>query len=183
MIDKDTTALDTATLTIGMDLDATDIGFRIRQRFPLLTMWFQVVPNTWSNTNGWLVDPNECIWEGVSCEDRMDTVTGVTQSAVTRLFFNGSGSYVGNIPPDTGLLSNLEHFEIRDTIFDLNGTLLDTMGLLTALTYFDVFNNGLGGALPDTIGQWTALTFFNVYFNFLSGFLPDSIGGTRFHLC
>jgi hypothetical protein len=86
-------------------------------------------------------------------------------------------------PPDIGLLSNLEHLEIkstRDYSIDngryLQGSLPASIGQWTALTYCDVSENGLTGTLPDSIGNWTALTYFDVSLNDgLNGTLPDSI--------
>jgi hypothetical protein len=41
----------------------------------------------------------------------------------------------------------------------LRRTLLDSIGLWTALTSWDVYYNDLTGTIPDTLGQWTALTY------------------------
>jgi hypothetical protein len=185
MIANDT-ELDTATL-IRLDFDALSrsaTGFRIRQRYPLLAMWFQQDDfGTWAVTDNWLEDPNECNWYGISCASQLDTISGENQSAVTRIFFNGTSSYAGAIPLDIVLLSNLQQFVITDTNdFSgsrkyLQGTLPDSVGNWTALTYFDISINGLTGSLPKSIGNWTALTYFEVSYNYgLTGTLPYSIG-------
>jgi hypothetical protein len=147
-------------------------------------MWFQQDDfGTWAVTNNWLEDPNECNWYGISCGNRLDTISGENQSAVIQIFFNGTSSYVGAIPLDIGLLSNLQQFVITGTNdFSgssrkyLQGTLPDSIGNWTDLTYFAVYYNALTGTLPNGIGKWTALTSFNVFYNVLTGTIPSSIG-------
>jgi hypothetical protein len=187
LIYNDTT-LDTTTWT--KDTTASEvvsnsaIGFRIRQRYPLLVMWFQQTSTEqWSDTNGWLVDQSECDWYGIVCDARVDPRSGDSVNAVTQFVLNGTSSYVGGIPSEIGLLSYLQHLEIRDTydngtsVIHIQGTLPVTLGSLTLLTYFSMNGNvGLSGPLPDNIGQWTALNYFNVYNNNVTGTIPESIG-------
>jgi hypothetical protein len=47
--------------------EANEVQFRIRQRYALLTLWFQQGNSRedWDNTRGWLFDPDECNWFGV----------------------------------------------------------------------------------------------------------------------
>jgi hypothetical protein len=126
------------------------VQFRIRQRYALLTLWFQqAFTNTsWTNSTGWLVNANECgnNWYGISCAP-IDL--GGSQNIVTRVDL-GRNNMQGTIPAD--------------------------LGLLTALTYFGVYNNALTGTLPVSIGQWTALTIFFGSSNVLTGTIPTSIG-------
>jgi hypothetical protein len=199
------TALDTAAVISKNDPIAKNaVGFRIRQRYPLLVMWFQQNATTkWDNDAEWLVNPNECYWFGISCKPLYvffdNGFNQGSQNAVTQVTFNLIGSYVGIIPYDIGLLTTMEHFEIKNTLFlnnangrYLQGSLPDSIGQWNDLTYFDVSGNALTGTLPNSIGQWTALTYFNASNNFglaetylpalggtlpgLKGTLPDSIG-------
>jgi hypothetical protein len=196
--------LETAALISEDDpIRKNAIGFRIRQRYALLTMWFQQNATTkWENDAEWLVNPSECHWYGISCkplyveysdhndddyffDDSYGGSYGGSQNVVIRITFNLLGSYVGVIPYDIGLLTTLEHFEIQNTI-DISNTdneryllssLPDSIGQWTALTYFDVSGNALTGTLPNSIGQWTSLTSFDVSYNFaLRGTLPYSVG-------
>jgi hypothetical protein len=190
MIANDTTLETSAVISEVDPIARNAIGFRIQQRYPLLVMWFQQNETVkWAITTGWLVDESECAWYGISCKPLAvyyygEDYNGGSQNVVTQIAFNLIGSYVGVIPSDIGLLSNLEHMEIKTTrdyniIEDgryLKGSLPDSTGLWTALTYFDVSGNGLTGTLPDSIGQWTALTYFNAYNYGLTGTLPDSFG-------
>jgi hypothetical protein len=186
MITNDT-ALDTIELTNVNEISSSSIGFKVRQRFPLLVMWFQQTETeVWAITDGWLVDPDECNWYGIACEIiyvMYDSFNGGSHNVTTQITFNVIRSYVGAIPVDICLLSNLKHLEIRNTrepgaqdMRYLEGTLPETIGQLTALTYFNVNFNYLSGTLPNIIGQWTALTYFDVGNNDLTSSLPDSIG-------
>jgi hypothetical protein len=184
------TLLETAAVINAEDpISRNAMGFRIQQRYALLTMWFQQTDTAkWAITTGWLMDLAECAWYGISCKPSYvyyddDYVNFGSENAVTQVSFNLIGSYVGVIPYDIGLLTTLEHFEIQNTQnFNaangryLLGSLPDSIGQWTALTYFDVSGNTLTGTLPASIGQWTALTYFDVSYNFgLIGTLPDSI--------
>jgi hypothetical protein len=178
------TTVDTSALASNSsdELFQSAIGFRVIQRYCLLVMWFQQTESAkWSITTGWLVDPEECTWFGIACES-VESAEGA-YDAVTQIVFNLIGSYVGSIPPDIGLLSNLRHFEIKNTLDIgngnqrfLQGSLPASIGQWTALTYFDVSGNALTGTFPASIGQWTALTLFAVSVNSLTGTLPASIG-------
>jgi hypothetical protein len=184
------TLLETAAVIRKEDpISKNAMGFRIRQRYPLLVMWFQQTDAAkWDNDAEWLVNPNECYWFGISCKPSYvyydDDFNGGSENAVTQVIFNLIGSYVGVIPSEIGLLTTLEHFEVQNTL-DLNdangryllGSLPDSIGQWTALTYFDVSGNSLNGTLPDSIGQWTALAYLDISINYgLTGTLPNSIG-------
>jgi hypothetical protein len=188
LIYNDTFLETTAVISEGDPISKNAIGFRIRQRYPLLVMWFQQTETAkWVITTGWLMDLEECAWDGVSCKPSYvyydDDFNGGSENAVTQVSFNLIGSYVGDIPSDIGLLTTLEHFEIQNTQDQNNangryllGSLPNSIGQWTALTYFDISGNALNGTLPDSIGQWTVLTSFIAKFNALTGTLPYSIG-------
>jgi hypothetical protein len=198
LINNDT-ALDTAKVISEDDpIVINAIGFQIGQRYALLTMWFQQNETTqWAVTSGWLVDQSECTWHGIMCEiNEVSYSNDISepQNTITQITFTLLGSYVGTISADIGLLTNLQHFELANTCgydssaryfsaYDnngryLQGSLPDSIGQWTALTYFDVrYNLGLTGTLPQSIGQWTALNYFDVSSNYnLLGALPDNIG-------
>jgi hypothetical protein len=153
------------------------VSFIVCKRYPLLVMWFQQTEALqWTNTTGWLVDPNECTWYGISCQT-MDLGGSVgIQNVVTGIdFFNSvDNNYVGTIPADLGLLSWLQHFDLSEST--ISGTLPESIGKWTALTFFSLSGNALTGTLPEAIGQWTALEAFGVYRNSLAGTVPESIG-------
>jgi hypothetical protein len=193
MIANDKTLDTSAVISEDDPIARNAIGFRIRQRYALLTMWFQQNDTEkWDNVDGWLVDPNECFWSGIKC-DRRDVdyfydvnkgmFYGGNQYAIIQISFRSPESYVGMMPADIGLLTSLQHFEMKGTYGDetdsksfLHGQLPESIGYWTALTYFDVSFNALTGVLPDSIDRWTALAHFDVNSNTLTGTLPESIG-------
>jgi hypothetical protein len=152
LIVNDTTFNFTQLLTLN-SMMTNIVQFRIRQRYALLTWWFQqaFTSTTWYNTGGWLVNANECgnNWYGIGCVSINLGGTVGTQNVVTTVTL-GSNGIKGTIPSD--------------------------LGLLTALTYFRVTSNALTGKLPASIGHWTALTIFAVNNNALTGTIPASIG-------
>jgi hypothetical protein len=151
LIVNDTTFNFSQLLTLN-SMMTNMVQFRIRQRYALLTLWFQqAFTNTaWTNRNGWLVNANECgnSWNGIGCTSmNLGGDVGMV-NVVTRFYFFGN-NIQGTIPAD--------------------------LGLLTAMTTFVVNNNALTGTLPASIGQWTALTYLNVWTNALTGTIPASI--------
>jgi Leucine-rich repeat (LRR) protein len=195
LIANDTTLDTFAVIDPEYPISTNAIGFHIRQRYPLLVLWFQqTATEQWAITTGWLTDPNECSWYGITCAATMvdynafiqtdDFIDNVENAVVEISFTKLASSYVGVLPADVGLLTHLQHFEIRDTYVMnegrapfLRGSLPDSIGVWTALTYFGVSGNfGLKGTLPSSIGQWTALTYLDVSDNGLTGTLPNSMG-------
>jgi hypothetical protein len=151
------------------------VQFRIRQRYALLTLWFQqAFTNTTWGIRNWLVNANECvnIWVGISCASINLGGTVGTQNVVTAVRLVGN-NMKGTIPVDLGLLTALRNFNVG--VNALTGTLPASIGQWTALTYFDVGFNALTGTLPTSIGQWTALTRFSVRYNEMTGTIPASI--------
>lgn len=196
--------------SIANAISQTVLGFQIQQRFPLLVMWIYqpYYNNNWtipredwlvnsSVTEDWPINASECTWFGIVCEkdvyvvyhDNVDanrTSTahvGGTHNVVTHIQINGTGSYVGEIPADIGLLRFLRYFAITGTLnftdyqYDhcLFSTLPESIGRWTALTHFDVYNNALFYNIPDSIAKWTNLQHFDISFNSFTGHLPGGI--------
>jgi hypothetical protein len=202
LISKDATFKNSQLLTLNSTM-TNKVQFRIRQRYALLTLWFQPA---FTNTRwyyGWLVSANECYWRGISCASINLGGTVGTQNVVTAfvsydIAFLNRNDMKGTIPADLGLLTAMEIFNATSNSLtgtlpasiiqwtallsfgvpsnELTGTLPASIGQWTALTRFDVGGNALTGTLPASIGQWTALTYFGVPFNELTGTLPASIG-------
>jgi hypothetical protein len=175
LIVNDTTFNFSQLLTLNSTM-TNMVQFRIRQRYALLTLWFQqAFTNTsWTNRNGWLVDGNECdTWYRISCTSINLGGTVGMQNVVTAVELSNN-NIQGTIPADLGLLTALIIFGGSNN--GLTGTLPVSIGQWTSLTYFSVVNNALTGPLPVSIGQWTALTYFSVSTNALTGTLPASIG-------
>jgi hypothetical protein len=176
LIVNDTTFNFTQLLTLN-SMMTNMVQFRIRQRYALLTLWFQqaFTNTTWFNTGGWL-NTNECDsdnWYGIFCTS-IDLKGDVgMQNVVTTVNLN-ENNMIGTIPADVGLLTALTYLDVYRNA--LTGTLPASIGQWTALTYFDVGDNALMGTLPASIGQWTALNYFGVYVNKMTGTIPASIG-------
>jgi hypothetical protein len=178
LIYKDTTFKNSQLLTLNSTM-TNIVQFRIRQRYALLTLWFQP---TFTNTRWyyrWLLSANECDWQGFSCSSINLGGTVGTQNVVTAFDSNNIAFWVwndmkGTIPADLGLLTAMEIFNVNSRA--LTGTLPASIIQWTALLSFGVPSNFLTGTLPASIGQWTALTYFAAYRNELTGTIPASIG-------
>jgi Leucine-rich repeat (LRR) protein len=184
MLDQDVTL----NATLLNSLTENTASFRVRQRYPLIALWFQqrnnegVFQEQWYNTTGWLTDTNECNWYGINCTI-MDLGGSIgMQDVVTEIDFNcdiitneerATDDYtddgeIQNIPMKNGSCS-LGNSYI--------GSIPADLGLLTSLEHFDFSYNELTGTIPASVGQWTALTYFDVSRNNgLMGSLPESIG-------
>jgi hypothetical protein len=174
LIEEDTTFDATQLLSLNSKM-TNEVQFRIRQRYALLTLWFQQTSTSpWTDTSGWLVNVDECDnWYGVECSS-IDLGGNVgIQNVVTKiqLFQN---NLQGAIPADLGLLTALTNVLVAGN--SLTGTLPSSIGQWTALTSFNMGDNALTGTLPSSIGQWIALDLFAVYNNMLTGTIPTSIG-------
>jgi hypothetical protein len=151
------------------------VQFRIRQRYALLTLWFQqaFTSTTWTNTGGWLVNANECAyWNGIGCASINLGGTVGTQNVVTEVYlFNNN--IKGTIPADLGLLTALTSFGVN--VNALTGTLPASIGQWTTLIDFRVNGNALTGTIPASIGNWSQIQFAHFYFNQITGTMPNGI--------
>jgi hypothetical protein len=174
LIVNDTTFTFTQLLELN-SMMTNMVQFRIRQRYALLTLWFQqaFTNTTWDVRIGWL-NANECDnWYGINCASINLGDTVGMQNVVTAVdLYNNNMK--GTISVDLGLLTAMKSFNVYRNA--LTGTLPASIGQWTALTSFSVFNNALTGTLPASIGQWIALTFIDVGINALTRTLPASIG-------
>jgi hypothetical protein len=152
LIFTDTTFNDSQLLTLN-SMMPNAVQFRIRQRYALLTLWYQQsATNTeWYRNSGWMENANECDnWAGISCAAADFGGTVGIQNVTTAVDFKTN---------------------------NVKGTISADLGLLNALTSFNVFDNRMSGALPESIGQWTNLTYFDISNNYgFNGTLPASIG-------
>jgi Leucine-rich repeat (LRR) protein len=176
LIVNDTTFNFSQLLTLNSVI-TNKVQFRIRQRYALMTLWFQqAFTNTaWTNTGGWLVNANECgnNWYGIGCAFINLKGTVGMQNVVTTVDLY-ENNMKGTISADLGLLTALNHIDVGSNA--LTSTLPASIEQWTSLKTFSAYGNALNGTLPASIGQWTALTRFVVSGNKLTGTLPASIG-------
>jgi Leucine-rich repeat (LRR) protein len=173
LIVNDTTFNSSQLLTLN-SMMTNVVQFRIRQRYALLTLWFQqaFTSTTWTYRSKWL-SANECSWTRITCESiDLGGTVGMQNAVIAIDLYNNNMK--GTTPADLGLLTEMKFFTEHSNA--LTGTLPASIGQWTALKYFNVANNSLTGTLPSSIGQWTALTNFNVGINALTGTIPASIG-------
>jgi hypothetical protein len=175
LIVNDTTFNFSQLLTLN-SMMTNMVQFRIRQRYALLTLWFQqaFTNTTWANRNGWLVNANECgnNWYGIRCELINLNGTVGMQNVVTAVeLFNNNMK--GTIPADLGLLTALTYFGVGVNV--LTGTLPVSIGQWTALTYLAVDSNTLTGTIPASIGNWSQIQFAYFHYNNFAGTMPTGI--------
>jgi hypothetical protein len=174
LIVNDTTFNFSQLLTLN-SMTTNVVQFRIRQRYALLTLWFQqaFTGTTWNTRNGWLVNANECDnWYRITCASN-DLGSNVgTQNVVTRIdmFIN---NIQGSIPADLGLLTAMKRFNVFNNA--LTGTLPASIGQWTALTAFSVSSNALIGTIPASIGNWSQIQYAYFYINQFTGTMPVGI--------
>jgi hypothetical protein len=112
LIVNDTTFNFSQLLTLN-SMMTNMVQFRIRQRYALLTLWFQqaFTGTTWNSGDGWLVNANECDnWVGIDCTYMSVEGTVGMQNIVTTV--NLLGNIVkGSIPADLGLLTALTYID------------------------------------------------------------------------
>jgi hypothetical protein len=151
------------------------VQFRIRQRYALLTLWFQqaYTNTTWDDLRGWLVNANECDnWYGIGCDSiNLGGDVGKQNVVAAVNLFNNNVN--GTIPADLGLLTALTYFSVNDNA--LMGTLPASIGQWTALKYFIVSNNAMTGTIPASIGNWSQIQSATFYFNQFTGAMPNGI--------
>jgi hypothetical protein len=154
-------------------LNDNEVNFRVRQRFSLVTLWFQqmndegVFVRTWENTTGWLTE-RECEWFGIAC----DTNRSVIEISFYNIDSEVNNEYIGSIPPDIGLLTSLRYFSMRSN--KVTGTIPEPIGHCSNMRIFDVANGLLSGTIPSSLGKWSNLYYFGVSVNAIVGSLPTS---------
>ena len=167
---------------------------RLRQRYALLSLWFQqplqtegstTVIHHWRNTSGWLQNDNECVypfWYGIKCSwIELGGFLG-RQRIVTEIdFFNNDGTFeggnnvTGTIPPDIGLLTSLNRIDLSDNHF--HGTISHSMlEQWVSIESINIGNNEITGTIPSSIGLLHTLRLLDINKNQISGGIPGSIG-------
>jgi hypothetical protein len=175
LIEMDTTFSFSQLLELNSMMNNV-VQFRIRQRYALLTLWFQqTFTNTrWSRRNLWQLNRNECDgnWEGINCASINLGGDVGTQRVVFEISLF-SNNVKGTIPADLGLLTELNFLYLSGNA--LTGTLPASIGQWTALLVFTVSNNALTGTIPASIGNWSQIWYAYFFENNFTGTIGNSI--------
>jgi Leucine-rich repeat (LRR) protein len=168
----------------------------IRSRYSLATLYFSTTGNastpSWNVTSHWLSSYPVCLWHGVDCLDKENTI-GLVQSL--NLSANG---LVGKLPPEIGLLQldirslDLSSNSIEGTIPDLSSlknmqhlylgpneftsTIPSSLYQLSRLTHLYLNDCKLTGPVSQNIGDLTELQGLDLHNNFFEGTLSTRIG-------
>lgn len=161
---------DPLELTVDTAIDR----FRLKQRYALLTIWFQSDDEPWVNDAGWVTVTDECKWYGITCIPA-DLGGGIgLQNVVSRINLGDKNNLHGRIPADIAFLTFLTFLNFDEN--SLTGSLPSSVWTLHKLEHLEVDNNFLSGTLPDTIGDLTNLDYFDINDSSFSGTLPNSVG-------
>jgi hypothetical protein len=148
-----------------LDLDATKTEETkqsmlqgLYQRFALVTLDYALHDTV--ETTAWSFPRLDvCLWTGVKCHSGV--VTGINWSRM---------NLTGTVPPELGLLSNVEYLDIAQN--QLKGS-LDPLYNLTEAKDIFVFDNMLTGPLTKELESCQNLVRFMAGQNRLTGQLPE----------
>ena len=108
-----------------------------------------------------------------------DTFTNLVN---LKLLYCGNNQLSGTFPENFGNLVALEDFQcFHNTISQsrqpgIRGTLPTSLGKMSNLKTFIMYQNGLKGTIPTFMGEMSSLEFLDVEWNLLSGTVPTELG-------
>ncbi|MEM1126450.1 MAG: Ig-like domain-containing protein [Bacteroidota bacterium] len=145
----------------------------------LVDLYMDTQGPDWAANNGWLSDPDPCMWDGVDCGSfgtlRLPVAAGATQQAssiVTGLFL-GENGLTGALPSSLGDLVFLEDLDLVSN--GLTGAIPASLGAISGLRTLILADNSLSGSIPSTLGTLSQLEDLDVFANSLAGSLPSSL--------
>jgi hypothetical protein len=142
------------------------------QRYTLAVFYYSTNGETWTQSDGWLTDEDEC-----TCFSDANNTVCDESGAYLQLNIEDN-SLVGSIPSELALLSDsLLWLSFNNDM--LTGTLGTELGLLTNVEFFHFLNTGLSGTIPTELGRLKMksdiVAVFNLDGNSLSGTIPTEI--------
>lgn len=119
----------------------------------------------WSSNGGWLQDPDECSWSGITCDG----------SGRVRAIELPGNNLSGRLPQELELLADsLETLEVSDN--GLSGDVLDWITRLTNLEVLKMDRNDFRGSVPSTIDRWQNMRIWWFERNLqIDGEFPDEV--------
>ncbi|GKF45684.1 leucine-rich repeat-containing protein, partial [Tanacetum coccineum] len=82
--------------------------------------------------------------------------------------------FTGTITESIGNMTQLTYLDLDGNYF--HGTILESIGNMTHLTFLSLSNNKFTGIIPESIGNMTQLTHLDLFENNFNGTIPISIG-------
>jgi len=140
----------------------------IEQRYALATFWLSTNGVDWVNSDGWLMESNECTWSGIECDGN---------GLVTELGSNGAlikNNLSGVLPQEIKVFKSLEVIQIGENAIE--GSIPDVLTELTQLRLFDVEINSLSGPAIVNLEGLDQLESYRISANRFSGRIDPSIG-------
>ncbi len=142
---------------------------------------------SWTDHTGWLVNPNPCTWQGVTCS--AGHVTGLdlqnnhingplpdsigSLTSLTNLYLNGN-QLTGPIPPQVKDLSQLMYLILGNN--ELTGPIPAGLSTLPHLRSLVLHGNPLGGRIPAEFGNLPSLVYLGLTAAEFTGPIPAELG-------
>ena len=130
----------------------------------LTTLYRATSGDNWLDSTNWLSEQPLQYWKGVH-------INGEGRIVALRL---GGNNLSGQIPPELGNLSKLEHLSIQYN--QLTGSIPSRLSNLTELTSLSLNGNRLTGAIPLELSGLNNLQILLLDYNELTGSIPSELG-------
>ncbi len=104
-------------------------------------------------------------------------VTTNSDGRVTEVSLS-SNNLSGSIPESIGNLSNLSYLYLYSN--SLTGSIPESIGNLSNLSYLSLSSNSLTGSIPESIGNLENIRTCYLYYNNLSGVIPESLSSWHY---
>eukprot|EP00587_Corethron_hystrix_P007961 CAMPEP_0113309986 /NCGR_PEP_ID=MMETSP0010_2-20120614/7807_1 /TAXON_ID=216773 ORGANISM="Corethron hystrix, Strain 308" /NCGR_SAMPLE_ID=MMETSP0010_2 /ASSEMBLY_ACC=CAM_ASM_000155 /LENGTH=327 /DNA_ID=CAMNT_0000165341 /DNA_START=108 /DNA_END=1091 /DNA_ORIENTATION=+ /assembly_acc=CAM_ASM_000155 len=140
----------------------------IVQRYILAVFYYATGggDSAWKEQKGFLEPTNECLWDGVECDEG--------ESGFVQKLNIDNNNLSGALPSELYLLSNLTNLELDSN--ELTGSIPSDISKLTLLETYDMDKNNLIGTLPSVLYSMTSLKVLDLNDNELSGKISEEIG-------
>ena len=173
----------TATPTLTNSLASLPYSdMRLVQRFALATLYYATKGIGWKYQRFWLSRVHECQWFSSGDPNAAQSPPPICSSEdeYTRLVLQ-ENRLIGTLPPEIGLLTNLEVLIlVGDNFFSnpdylLHHHLPSELGLLTKLQTLHISKNSISGAIPSEFALMSDLRVLRLFENELTGGIPPEI--------